>query len=178
VKGDYVYDSGTTGTGILSHTSSETSIATNPYFWFFEGEDPYAIEIRNGATNNYIGYTPSPSPTSLTLSSAKSKFIIMATSGGGDFQQMELMAATGDGSNYRIGRPDNINISTTATGDASLQIQAYPNSATVTYKLIDQAGKVLLNIETKSDAVELPSDWQSPLVEKYNYWKVGAFDIT
>ena len=178
VNGDYVYDSGTTGTGTLSHTSLETDIATNPYFWFFEGEDPYAIEIRNGATNNYIGYTPSSSPTSLTLSSAKSKFIIMATSGGGDFQQMELMAATGDGSYYRIGRPDDINISTTATGDASLQIQAYPNSATITYKLIDQAGKILMDIQTKSDAVELPSDWQSPLVDKYNYWKVDAFDIT
>ena len=181
VNGDYVYDSGTTGTGILSHTSSETDIATNPYFWFFEGEDPYAINIRNAATNNIIGYaTPSSSPTSLTLntSPANSKFIIMATSGGGEYQQMELMAATGDGSYYRTGRPDNINISTTATGDASLQIRAYPNSATITYKLIDQAGKILLNIETKSDAVELPSDWQSPLVDKYNYWKVGAFDIT
>jgi len=180
VNGEYIYDSGTAGTGAFAHKTNpgEDEIATNPYFWFFEGEDPYAIEIRNGATNNYIGYTPSPSPTSLTLSSDKSKFIIMATSGGGDFQQMELMAATGDGSYYRIGRPDNINISTTATGDASLQIQAYPNSATITYKLIDQAGKILLNIETKSDAVELPSDWQSPLVDKYNYWKVGAFDIT
>ena len=178
VNGEYIYDSGTAGTGTFSHTSSETDIATNPYFWFFEGEDPYAIEIKNGATNNYIGYTPSSSPTSLTLNSSPSKFIIMATSGSGDFQQMELMAATGDGNYYRIGRPDDINISTTATGDASLQIQAYPNSATITYKLIDQAGKILLNIETKSDAVELPSDWQSPLVEKYNYWKVGAFDIT
>jgi hypothetical protein len=163
VNGDYVYDSGTTGTGILSHTSSETDIATNPYFWFFEGEDPYAINIRNAATNNIIGYaTPSSSPTSLTLntSPANSKFIIMATSGGGEYQQMELMAATGDNTYYRVGYTDDAyNISTTATGDASLQIQAYPNSATITYKLIDQAGKILLNIETKSDAVELSSDW-------------------
>ena len=180
VNGDYIYDSGSTGTGTLSHTSSETDIATNPYFWFFEGEDPYAIEIRNGATNNYIGYT-TPSTLSLETSPANRKFILMSGAAAGDgtnYEQMELMAATGDGSYYRIGRPDNINISTTATGDASLQIQAYPNSATVTYKLIDQAGKILLNIETKSEAVELPSDWQSPLVDKYNYWKVGAFDIT
>ena len=184
VNGDYVYDSGTTGTGTFSHTSSETDIATNPYFWFFSGEDPYAIDIRNAATDNIIGYaTPSSSPTALTLntSPANSKFIIMATSGGGEYQQMELMAATGDatGDNtyYRVGYTDDAyNISTTATGDASLQIQAYPNSATITYKLIDQAGKILMDIETKSDAVELPSDWQSPLVEKYNYWKVGAFD--
>ena len=181
VKGEYIYDSGTADAGTFSHTSSETDIATNPYFWFFEGEDPYAIEIKNAATTNSIGYaTPSSSPTALTLNTSpvNSKFIIMATSGGGEYQQMELMAATGDGNYYRVGRTDDINISTTATGDASLQIQAYPNSATITYKLIDQAGKILLNIETKSDAVELPNDWQSPLVDKYNYWKVGAFDIT
>ena len=182
VNGDYISDSGTAGAGTFAHKTNpdEDEIATNPYFWFFEGEDPYAIEIRNGATNNYIGYA-TPSTLSLGTSPANRKFVLMAGAAAGDgtnYEQMELMAATGDGSYYRIGRPDNINISTTATGDASLQIQAYPNSATVTYKLIDQAGKVLLNIETKSDAVELPSDWQSPLVDKYNYWKVGAFDIT
>ncbi len=177
INGDYIYDSGTAGAGVLSHTSDATEIATNPYFWFFEGEDPYAIEIKNAGTNNYLGYT-TPSTLSLESSPANKKFIIMATSGSGDYQQMELMAATGDGNYYRVGRTDDAPyISTTATGDAA-QVRAYPNSATITYKLIDQAGKILLNIQTKSDAVELPSDWQSPLVDKYNYWKVGAFDIT
>ena len=188
VNGDYIYDSGTAGAGTFAHKANPevSEKESNPYFWFFEGEDPYAIDIRNAATNNIIGYaTPSSSPTSLTLntSPANSKFIIMATSGGGEYQQMELMAATGDNTYdntyYRVGYTDDAyNISTTATGGAALQIQAYPNSATITYKLIDQAGKILLNIQTKSDAVELPSDWQSPLVDKYNYWKVGAFDIT
>ena len=184
VNGEYIYDSGTAGAGTFAHKAEPTDSekGSNQYFWFFSGNDPYAVEIKNAATNNIIGYaTPSSSPTSLTLntSPANSKFIIMATSGGGEFQQMELMAATGDNTYYRVGYTDGAyNISTTATGDASLQIQAYPNSATITYKLIDQAGKILLNIETKSDAVELPSDWQSALVDKYNYWKVGAFDIT
>ena len=187
VNGDYIYDSGTAGAGTFAHEAEPTDSEkeSNPYFWFFSGEDPYAIEIKNAATNNIIGYaTPSSSPTALTLntSPANSKFIIMATSGGGEYQQMELMAATGeaatgDNTYYRVGYTDDAyNISTTATGDASLQIQAYPNSATITYKLIDQAGKILMDIQTKSDAVNLPSDWQSPLVEKYNYWKVGAFD--
>ena len=188
VNGDYIYDNGTAGAGEFAHKANPevSEKESNPYFWFFEGEDPYAIDIRNAATNNIIGYaTPSSSPTSLTLntSPANSKFIIMATSGGGEYQQMELMAATGDNTYdntyYRVGYTDDAyNISTTATGGAALQIQAYPNSATITYKLIDQAGKILLNIETKSESVELPSDWQSPLVDKYNYWKVGAFDIT
>ena len=185
VNGDYVYDSGTAGTGAFAHKNNPTDDekASNSYFWFFEGEDPYAIEIRNGATNNYIGYT-TPSTLSLETSPANRKFVLMTGAAAGDgtnYEQMELMAATGaatgDNTYYRVGYTDDAyNISTTATGDASLQIQAYPNSATITYKLIDQAGKILLNIETKSEAVELPSDWQSPLVEKYNYWKVGAFD--
>ena len=183
VNGDYIYDSGTAGAGTFAHKADPevSEKESNPYFWFFLGEDPYAIEIKNAETNNYIGYA-TPSTLSLETSPANRKFVLMTGAAAGDgsnYEQLELMAATGDGNYYRVGRTDDaFNISTTATGGAALQIQAYPNSATITYKLIDQAGKILLNIETKSDAVELPSDWQSPLVDKYNYWKVGAFDIT
>ena len=179
INGDYIYDSGTAAAGVLSHTSSDTGIGTTPYLWSFSGEDPYAIEIKNAETDNYLGYTtPISSPTPLLLEdSSTKKFIIMATSGGGDYQQMELMAATGGNTYYRVELADgNLQLSTVATGTSSSQICAYPNSVTVKYELIDQAGKIIMEISSKSESVELPSDWQSPLVSTYNYWKVGAFD--
>ncbi|MBR2253851.1 MAG: chitobiase/beta-hexosaminidase C-terminal domain-containing protein [Prevotella sp.] len=178
INGDYVYDSGTAGSGVLSHTSDDTDIATAPYQWLFSGEDPYAVEIKNAGTNNYLGYdTPLSSPTQLLLENTSTKkFIIMNTSGSGDYQQMELMAATGDGNYYRVGcTGDDLYVSTTATGDDA-QVRVYPNSATIKYELIDQAGKIIMEISSKSESVELPSDWQSPLVSRYNYWKEGAFD--
>ena len=182
VNGDYIYDSGSVGAGTLSHKTSpsDSEIKSAPYYWLFSGEDPYAIVIKNVKTNNYLGYTtPISSPTSLSLveESQAKKFIIMATSGGGEYQQMELMAATGDNNYYRVELDENLQLSnTTATGAASLQVRVYPNSETVYYELIDQAGKILTEITSRSESVDLLSDWKSPLVSEYNYWKAGAFD--
>jgi hypothetical protein len=89
---------------------------------------------------------------------------------------MELMAATGDANHYRVGYSGAaFNISTSA-GTNDQQVCAYPSTTEVTYHLIDQAGKKLVSITTKSAAVNLPNEWQSPLVSEYHYWKVGAFD--
>ena len=183
INGEYIYNYIYNNESALSHLEipSEDEKTTGPYLWYFSGEDPYAIEISNNVSGKKLGYsTPSSSPTSLlyTESPENTRFIIMATHDGGDYQQMELMAATGNTGNniyYHIGRTDdNFNINTTHTGT---NIRVYPNSGSVNYKLIDKAGKILATMSSKSGAVELPDDWKSPLVSEYQYWKESAFTI-
>ena len=174
INGDLIYDNN----GALSHQAGDEN-TTKPYLWYFSGEDPYAIEISNDESGKKLGYTtPSSSPTSLSYAASpdNTKFIIMATSNGDGYQQMELMAATGDGNYYRVGRTgDAFSISTTATGDASLQVKVSPVTIPATFKLIDKAGKILAEITSTSGAVELPDEWKSPLVSEYQYWKESAF---
>ena len=185
INGEYISDSGTAGSGTFAHKAGATKDEkmTRPYLWYFSGNDPYAIEIRNAQTDNYIGYT-TPSTLSLGAAPTNKKFILMTgsapgvyTGDGEHYEQMELMAATGDENYYRISRSgDAFSLSTTTTGDA-IQVRAYPNSSAVTYYLIDQAGKILLTKNSKLDNVVVPDEWKSPMVGTYNYWKVGAFDI-
>ena len=186
INGDYISDSGTAGSGTFAHkpNATEDEKMTRPYLWYLSGNDPYAIEIRNAQTNNYVGYT-TPSTLSLETAPTNKKFILMTgsapgvyTGDGEHYEQMELMAATGDGNYYRISLSgDAFSLSTTTTGDATLQITAAPNSSSATYNLIDQAGKILLTKTIKLDNVVIPDEWKSPMVGTYNYWKVGAFDI-
>ena len=186
INGDYISDNGTAGSGTFAHKAgaTEDEKTTRPYLWYLLGNDPYAIEIRNAQTNNYVGYT-TPSTLSLETAPTNRKFILMTgsapgvyTGDGEHYEQMELMAATGDGNYYRISRSgDAFSLSTTAAGDATLQVRAYPNSSSATYNLIDQAGKILLTKTGKLEDVAVPTEWVSPMVGTYNYWKVGAFDI-
>ena len=175
IAGDYIYDN--SDSGALSHqvNPTEDEKTTEPYLWYFSGGDPYAIEISNSQSSKKLGYATSPTSLLYGDSPEKTKFIIMNTYDRGDYQQMELMAATGDGTYYHIGRTDdNFNLNTTHTGTT---IKVYPNSAPVIYKLIDKAGKILATMSSKSGAVELPDDWKSPLVSEYQYWKESAFTI-
>ena len=181
LNGDYIYDS---GGGTWAHTSSATITNENKsddaYLWYIGksgAEDPYAVQVRNKSTDKYLNYS---TPSTLTLNANPSNFILMSGSAPGDganYEQMELMAATGDDNYYRVGRTgDSFSISGTASGDASLQFRAYPQSAGITYYLIDKAGKLIEVIESKSDAVDLPDAWKSPLVATYTYYSTSGYD--
>ena len=178
INGELIYDDN----GSLSHQAGDEN-TTKPYLWYFSGEDPYAIEISNGNSGNKLGYASSPSSLLYAESPENTKFILMTGSANdtGDprtYEQMELMAATVDGNYYRVGRTgDAFSISTTTTGDASLQIKVNPVTIPATFKLIDKAGKILKEISSTSGAVELPDEWKSPLVSEYQYWKESAFTI-
>ena len=180
INGEYIYDD----SGTLAHEASPSDAEkeSNPYLWYIGkagAEDPYAVLIRNKNSDSYFHYA---TPSALSLDAAPSKFILLSGSAAGDganYEQMELMAATGDDNYYRIGRTgDALNISTTATGDASLQVRAYPVGGGVTYWLIDKAGKLIEKIPSKSTALALPEAWKSPLVddEDYHYFPTPGYD--
>ena len=176
VGGQYIYDD----SGLKSESSND-NLSTNNRIWYFCGEDPYAVQIKNAETDNYLDYT---TPSTLSVAADPANFILLAGSAEGDnstYEQMELMAATGDANHYRIGYSNgNLNISTTAAGDASLQVRTYTFSFSANYYLIDKAGKLIEGpITSTSSELALPSEWVSPLVSQYHYYKTpGLSDGT
>ncbi len=147
-------DSGT----LASETADySTDITTANHLWKFTGEDPYAVQISNLGTSKYLVF--STPPTLELAATATNSFIIMAGSASGDgttYEQINLMAATGDGTpNY-----------------TKKEIKAYPVSASTNYYLIDKAGNVVFGPqESESSELSIPEEWVSPLVSEYHYWK-------
>lgn len=177
VGGEYIYDD----SGTLSHESSDANKSSANRMWYIGSDtpDPYAVQLRNASTKNVLGYA-TPSTLAVAAAPANKNFILMATTtGSGDaYEQMELMAATGNANYYRVGySAGTLNISATATGDASLQVRAYPNSVSVNYYLIDKAGKLIEGpISSESAELALPAAWVSPLVSEYHYYSTSGYD--
>ena len=176
LAGEYIFAT----SGALSHESSDTNIDNNSHLWRFYGGDPYDVQVMNVGTDTYLHYdTPTGESEALSLNGTPSVFIIMDGAVGGvgiDAGQMELMAATGDANYFRAKlTDDNFTISKTATGDASLQVRAYPNSSSKNYLLIDKSGHLIVSVSNKSETLSLPAEWLSPLAE-YQYWNQDAID--
>ena len=164
-------DSGLT----VEATDFSSTTTTKNHLWYFDGNDPYAVEIKNLDTGNLLQFDTTEPALSVATDPTNKYFIIMdgSTSGAGIANgQMELMAATGDATYYRIANAEALNIdNSTTTGDASLQVRAYPVSVSTRYHLIDKAGKLIEgNIESESSELGLPDEWKSPLVSEYHYY--------
>ena len=175
VNGNYIYDDG----GTLAHEATDANLANNNRVWAVIGNDPYAVQVKNVDTQRSLGYT-TPSTLSVAAAPANKYFILLAGSADGDgttYGQFELMAATGDDNYYRIGRPSDLNISTTDAGDASVQVRAYVKNFSVNYYLIDKASKLIEGpIAASSSELVLPDEWQSPLVTEYHYYNTSGWD--
>lgn len=146
VNSDYIYDNN----GTLAYENAPQT--TKPHMWQMIGGDPYAVQIKNADTGNYLHYN---SP--IDLSNSAFNFILMACSTADDdsYEQMELMAATGNDSYNRIE-----------------QVRAYPIDFVVNYYLIDKAGKLIEGpINSTAEELSLPDEWKSPLVSEYHYFK-------
>ena len=172
VKSKCIYDD----SGLTAETTDFSSTTTTKnHLWYFDGDDPYAVQIKNFDTGNLLQFDTTVPALSVVAAPTNKYFIIMdgSTSGAGITNgQMELMAATGDATYYRIANAEVLNIdNSTTTGDASLQVRAYPVSVSTRYHLIDKAGKLIEgNIESESSELGLPDEWKSPLVSEYHYY--------
>ena len=180
VNGEYLYDNGSTGSGTLSHESTDVNKADASRLWTFKGGDPYAVQIENAATKNFLAFNTATNALSLADAPANKYFILMDGSTAGDgtaYAQMELMAATGTSDFYRIGQSgDALGVSNTATAhDATLQVCTYLNNRSVNYYLIDKADKLIEGpIVASSSELALPTEWVSPLVSAYHYYKAAT----
>ena len=88
---------------------------------------------------------------------------------------------------YNIGRPNTTTVqmysnSTYETGNAEILFELKSIGAhRVTYHLIDKFNQELLTVETRQaehDTPQLPSQYVSPLVKKYYYYKLSAFVVS
>ena len=172
LNGKCIYDND----GTLTAEEYSGPVNTKNHLWSFFGHDPYAVQIKNLGTGNLLQFDTSGSTLSVAANPTNKYFIIMdgsSTGAGIENGQIELMAATSDANYYRI-KLDGSNFSisnATATGDASLQVRAYSVSTTVTYHLIDKAGKQIVSAQNTSSNLALPDEWKSPLVSEYHYYK-------
>ena len=167
-----IYDN----SGLTAETSDfSATTTTKNHIWHFMGDDPYAVQVKNLDSGKSLEYNTTGPTLSVATNPTNKYFIIMdgSSSGAGIANgQMELMAATGDATYYRIKNDGSLNIdNSTATGNASLQLCAYPVSVSTRYHLIDKAGKLIEgNIESESSELGLPDEWKSPLVSAYHYY--------
>ena len=139
----------------------ESGNANSPnYMWFFTGGDPYAVIVKNAETSNYLAFTtPLTTPPTLSIDNAPYKFILMSGSSSDDEQQIILMPASG-GTDY-----------------TSIEVTASPVSVSSNYYLIDKAGKLIVGpLPSTSQELALPTEWVSPLVSEYHYFKASGYD--
>ena len=171
VNGDYIYDN----SGTLAHESTDANKKQLSRIWYISGQDPYAVQIQNAASpNRYLEYNTATGALTLTDSPTNYRFILLEGSEEGNinlYEQMELVAATGTTDLYRITRDgDAFSINTSASGDA-VQVQAYSETETLHYYLIDKSKKLIEGpIDFAASRLSLPDEWISPLVTTYHYY--------
>lgn len=184
VNGEYIYDENKN----LMHISSDGGDADN-YRWVVKGGDPYRVQIQNVKSNtHYFKWSTDPS-VSLTLGTSPSNFIIFGGSATtvpeGFRDQVELMAATGEAisSNtyYNVGRASEVGLlpsNTYGHGNAAIQVLLKAVQRNVTFHIIDMSGRIVVEESGPFDALEVPEQWKSPLVDTYHYYTLGNFRKT
>lgn len=162
VGGRCIYDNN--GNLATEEADFASTTQVRNHLWFFTGNDPYAVQIKNLATGKFLVFS---TPPALSLAeTATNSFILMPGSASGDgttYEQVNLMAATG----------------TANTDYPKAEIRAYSVSLSTNYHLIDKAGKLIEgNIENTSSDLALPDAWKSPLVSQYHFWKGATLSGT
>ena len=180
VNGTYIYDN----SGTLGYETTTDNLHERNREWYFTGEDPYAMHLKNASLNQVISYTTSPADVSMVAEAdaVSTRFILMTgvTSSDEDpYAEFEMMAATGGDTYYRLALPDGsltLSAETSATNDA-LQVRAYAIIEEINYYLIDRQGKLLAGpIDYTSSTLSLPDEWLSPLVSKYHFYTTSGYD--
>ena len=154
----YAYDN----SGTLAYDNVEANKTQPNHLWYISGNDPYAVQIKNLSTGNYL--VSSGLPTLSLAASATNNFILMEESAAANaaYESMSLMVATGN----------------TYTNDPTKAVNAYPVNSSVTYHLIDKAGKLIVSVPSTSSELALPGEWVSPLVSEYQYYKNATLSGT
>lgn len=153
-----IFDNG----GSLGTGGGTPTVTTTTHLWYISGNDPYAVQIKNLSTGNYL--VSSALPTLSLAASATNNFILMEESAAAnaDHESMSLMVATGTGT----------------PSYTTKDVRAYPVNSNVTYHLIDKAGKLIVSVPSTSSELALPGEWVSPLVSEYQYYKDATLSGT
>ncbi len=188
VNGDYIYADGSSVLHKASPTESE--LEQHKYLWYFIGEDPYAVEVKDAGTDKYLVHpvsagVASAGAVSLGEESAPSHFIMMSGSAEGNAsqEQIELVAACGNDVStamFSIGRSDDLQSYSNATyakGSPELQWLITLSRVPTRYHIIDRSGKIIIEADDDSGELRVPTEWQSPLVSQYHFYQLSDFDV-
>ena len=147
---NYLYD-----TGSAIGTDSEydgDKMVTKPYLWYFLGNDPYNLQIRNSSSNKYMT-TSSSVPT--RSDDAVSYILTGKTTVDATHEEITLK-----------------NLANSETITMTVNSVVLP----ISYTLIDLSGQAIEeNIDyVSAEGFGLPAAWKTPLVD-YHYWNADAF---
>ena len=184
---EYIYE---TEGAAFAHTSTFTQDDTHYYLWKVTGNDPYAVQVQNVKSSNYITANTSTSALSLQgdASADSTRFIIIggnqsdpALPSGWD-DQFELMVASGQDAGittkqYRIGNDNGVTLLQSTGGTSHVQLQFKSAELNVTYHVIDLHGKEAFSVESNSATIELPEAFKSPLASDFKYYDVSQFTV-
>ena len=192
VNGKYVYDYDSSGSLMCSDT--DNGDADESYRWQVKGGDPYRMYIQNVKNDrHYFKWSTDPSASLALTGSGSTHFIIFGGSVDrpsgvpeGFKDQVEFMAATGDdiSSNayYNLGRVSEGNVSLLANdtyghGHAAIQVLLKTMQKTTTFHIIDMSGRIVVEQSGFFDALDVPSQWKSPLVQTYHFYEHNDFRV-
>ncbi len=150
----YLYDN---GSAVVAETNSETNaeayVTNRNQLWYFYGNDPYDMQIKNADSGKYLT-TSSSTPI---RSDAAVSFVMTNQSDGADASHKSITLK---------------NLTNSETVTLGVNTVVLPRS----YTLIDMSGQVIESGISYVDAegFALPAAWQSPLVD-YHYWNANAF---
>ena len=141
--GNFLYDN--SGATPATDGSADAYKTERNYLWYITGSDPYAVQIQNAQTNNYLTYA---SPN-LGLGAAQTYLLKSTTSVDATHETFTLRNASGQ------------------------EVTLTANSVVlpITFTLVDKKGYVIQSGIAYNDVFALPAAWQSPLVATYNYYK-------
>ncbi len=156
----YLYDDGSHngGSAVAAETDNTTNaeayVTGNNQLWYFYGDDPYDLKIRNAQISTKYLSTSGSAPI---WSDDAVSFILTGQSDGNDAAHKSITLK---------------NRSNSETVTLGVNTVVLPRS----YTLIDMDNKVIVrNLPyNDDDGFGLPAAWQSPLVD-YHYWNANAF---
>ncbi len=159
-SGQYLYDNGShaNGSPVTAETNSATNaeayVTNNNQLWYFSGDDPYDLKIKNAESSTIYLTTSSSAPT---WSDASVSFVLTGQSDGADASHKSITLK---------------NLANGETVTLAVNTVVLPRS----YTLIDMTKNVIVrNLQyDEEDGFILPEEWRSPLVD-YHYWNADAF---
>ena len=149
----YIYNNSGT---VTYDASAEASITDSKYLWYIGNStnpDPYNVLVKNSTKTSNLKYASS----TLSLDADATPYVITDTT-------------------YVDASHQNITLKNISTGD-SFTIRVNEVEIPTSYYLIDKAGQIIFGPkESTSATMEIPSEWYSPVVKTYHYWRSSSFE--
>ena len=191
LNGYYLYDN----SGTLSTETAADRSLTSRQWLFVAGSNPYAVKIKNVATNSYlkctlpasargvIRRTAANGTVTMTATEGEASTFFVRSHGDGSYELVYVPTTSTDFSTgyYTLGVSSGsvslFSSDNAPMGASVLQTTTFPASTTYTYKVLDESGTLVAQetrTHTTAEAAVIPDDIFSPMVTAYSYYHTEA----